>query len=143
MNHVHCSPPFSTAGPKRPMKEDIAFATTMAEEQGGLIEPALVAWSDTTDGTSSPPAEWCPTTESWWEYGAAHGGRLEVHAGRRSFIFAESSQFDSYDHFSPSPLVTIQDRSGRDWICLRSAMATSDPDSTACILTDSADPGFG
>jgi hypothetical protein len=141
MNHVHCHPPFSVTGPRRRIEEDIAFATIMAEEEGGLIEPALVAWSDKTDGSSSPPAEWCPTSESWREYGASHGGQLEVHAGRRSFIFAESGQFDSYDHFSPSPVVTIKDRLGRDWICLRTALP--DSDLAVCTLTDSVDPGFG
>jgi hypothetical protein len=143
MRYLHCLPPFSVSGPSRRIEEDIAFATHLAEEEGGLIEPALMAWSDQTDGRSSPPAEWCPTAESWWEYGASHGGQIEIHAGRRSFIFAESSQFDSYEHFSPSPMVTIHDQLGRAWICLRTLTTMPNRDLAACTLSDSVDPGFG
>jgi hypothetical protein len=141
MNTLHCKPPFSVSGPRRPIAADIEFAESIAEEEAGMLEPALIAWTDRFDGSSSPPEQCCPTPDSWHDYGASHGGRVEVHAGRRSFIFTESSQFDSYEHFSPSPIISLRDKAGREWTCLRTVGDSPDPQ--VCVPTDSAEVGFG
>jgi hypothetical protein len=141
MNTINCAPPFSVSGPRRPIKADMDFVSLIAEDESNLLEPVLIAWVDRFDGASSPPEQCCPTAESWRDYGASHGGRIEIHAGRRSFIFAESSQFDTYEHFSPGPFVSVCDKSGREWTCLRTAGTY--PDTAACVPTDSAQAGFG
>lgn len=141
MNTLHLKPPFAVSGMRHPISADIHFAALIAEDDAGMLEPALVAWIDRFDGSSSPPEQCCPTAESWREYGASHGGRVEVHADLRSFIFAESSQFDSYEHFSPSPIISLRDKSGREWTCLRTA--GNSPDPQLCVPTDSAEVGYG
>ncbi|TAL11232.1 MAG: hypothetical protein EPO02_05175, partial [Nitrospirae bacterium] len=87
-----------------------ALATSLAEADSEMIEPELVAWIDRPSTMASPVLEGCGGPNAWHDYGVTHGGRLEVDVdGVSAFIFAESSAFDSYDHFAPSPLVNLHD----------------------------------
>ena len=79
-----------------------ALAFSLAESDSELLEPELVAWIDRSTGKASPVLEGCAGPNGWREYGVSHGGLLQVDVdGETSFIFAESSQFDTYAHFGP------------------------------------------
>ena len=94
------------------------LAFSMAESDSELIEPELVAWIDRSAAMASPVLEGCGGPDGWHHYGVSHGGCLEVDvAGEASFIFAESSPFDSYDHFGPSPFRNVRDAQGNESIC--------------------------
>jgi hypothetical protein len=95
-----------------------ALAFSLAESASDLIEPELVAWIDRPSTKSSPVLEGCGGPDGWRNYGISHEGRLEVDVdGVASFIFAESSPFDSYDHFGPGPFVNLRDAQGTELIC--------------------------
>jgi hypothetical protein len=95
-----------------------ALALSLAESDSELLEPELVAWIDRPSTKASPVLEGCGGPDGWRDYGASHGGRLEVDInGEATFIFAESSPFDSYSHFSPGPFVNLRDSRGNEWIC--------------------------
>lgn len=95
-----------------------ALAFSLAESDSELLEPELVAWIDRHSTRASPVLEGCGGPDAWRDYGASHGGRLEVNInGEACFIFAESSPFDSYDHFGPGPLRNIRDAQGNESIC--------------------------
>jgi hypothetical protein len=90
----------------------------------------------------------CGGSDGWHHYGVSHGGRLEVVIdSETSFIFAESSNFDSYAHFSPGPFLNLRDRAGREWVCMASSLADPhnllSPSRTACIPVDEASCDFG
>ena len=96
-----------------------ALAFSLAESADDLIEPELIAWLDRRSTVTSPVLEGCGGPDAWHDYGVSHEGRLEVDVGDvASFIFAESSQFDSYAHFGPGPYVNLRDAQGRETICL-------------------------
>lgn len=125
-----------------------ARAYALAESDRDMIEPELVAWVDRSSGRTSPVLEGCGGPDGWRHYGIAHDGRLEVIVGgEASFIFAESSQFDTYTHFSPGPFLNLRDRAGREWVCLASSLADprnpQSPSHTACIPVDEASCEFG
>ncbi len=106
-----------------------ALAFSLAESDRELIEPELVAWIDRSTGMASPVLEGCSGPDGWRYYGISHGGRLEVDVdGDTSFVFAESSPFDSYEHFSPGPYRNHRDIQGNELIC--------QSDNTACVLLD-------
>jgi len=106
-----------------------ALAFSLAESDRELIEPELVAWIDRPTGMASPVLEGCSGPDGWRYYGISHGGRLEVDVdGDTSFVFAESSPFDSYEHFSPGPYRNHRDIQGNELIC--------QSDNTACVLLD-------
>ena len=95
-----------------------ALALSMAESDSELLEPALVAWIDRSAGKASPVLEGCAGPNGWRDYGISHGGRLEVDVdSETSFIFAESSPFDSYEHFGPGPYINLRDAQGNESIC--------------------------
>lgn len=95
-----------------------ALAFNIAESDSELIEPELIAWIDRPTAMASPVLEGCGGPNAWHEYGITHGGRLEVDVdGVASFIFAESSPFDSYAHFSPGPFVNLRDDKGNESVC--------------------------
>lgn len=95
-----------------------ALAYSLAEADSALLEPELVAWIDRPSSKASPVLEGCGGPDAWHDYGISHGGRLEVDIdGVASFIFAESSPFDSYDHFGPGPFVNLRDAQGIELIC--------------------------
>ena len=95
-----------------------ALAFSLAESDSELLEPELVAWIDRSAGMASPVLEGCAGPDGWRDYGVSHGGRLEVDVdGETSFIFAESSHFDSYAHFGPGPYLNLRDAQGNECIC--------------------------
>jgi hypothetical protein len=95
-----------------------ALAFSLAESDAELVEPELVAWIDRSAGKSSPVLQGCAGPNGWHDYGVSHGGLLQVDVdGETSFIFAESSQFDSYEHFSPGPYINLRDAQGNESIC--------------------------
>ena len=124
------------------------FAISLAESDSDLLEPELVAWVDHASGRASPVLDGCGGPDGWHHYGVSHGGRLEVIIdSEASFIFAESSQFDTYEHFSPGPFLNLRDRAGREWVCLASSLADprnpQSPSRTACVPVDEASCEFG
>ena len=95
-----------------------ALAFSLAGPDTGLLEPELVAWIDRSAGKSSPVLQGCAGPNGWRDYGVSHGGFLQVDVdGETSFIFAESSPFDSYKHFSPGPYINLRDAKGNESIC--------------------------
>ena len=106
-----------------------ALALSLADSDSELLEPELVAWIDRSTGMASPVLEGCSGPDGWRYYGISHGGRLEVDLdGDTSFIFAESSPFDSYEHFSPGPYRNKHDAQGNEFIC--------QSDGTGCVPLD-------
>ena len=94
------------------------LAFSLAESDGGLLEPELIAWIDRSSATTSPVLEGCGGPDGWRHYGVSHDGRLEVDVGgEASFIFVESSPFDSYLHFGPGPYRNLRDADGNESIC--------------------------
>jgi hypothetical protein len=95
-----------------------ALAFSLAESDAELVEPELVAWIDRSAGKSSPVLQGCAGPNGWHDYGVSHGGLLQVDVdGETSFIFVESSHFDSYEHFSPGPYINLRDAQGNESIC--------------------------
>lgn len=95
-----------------------ALAFSIAESEGELLEPELVAWIDRHSAKASPVLEGCGGPDGWRDYGASHGGRIEIEFnGEIGFIFAESSPFDSYEHFGPGPYRNMRDVNGNESIC--------------------------
>ena len=95
-----------------------AFAFSIAESEKNLLEPELVAWMDRSTGRVSPILEGCSGPDGWRDYGISHGGSLEVDVNDdTSFIFADASSFDSYEHFGPGPFRNIRDAQGNEFIC--------------------------
>ncbi|MFH1871671.1 MAG: AF1514 family protein [Pseudomonadota bacterium] len=125
-----------------------ALAFSLAESDNELLEPEVVAWSDRSSMTESPVLGGCGGPDGWHHYGVSHEGRLEVIVdSETSFIFAESSQFDSYAHFGPGPFLNLRDRAGREWVCLASSLADphnpQSPSRSACVPVDEASCEFG
>ena len=96
-----------------------ALAFSLAESDSQMLEPELVAWIDRSSRKTSPVLEGCGGFDGWHDYGVSHGGRVEVDVGEvASFIFAESSPFDSYEHLGPGPYLNLYDSDGNEMICL-------------------------
>ncbi len=113
-----------------------ALAFSVAESDSELIEPELIAWIDRSSTMASPVLEGCGGPDGWHNYGVSHGGRLEVDVdGEASFIFVESSPFDSYEHFSPGPFRNIRDAQGNESVCLAGGMACVPLDEWTSKLT--------
>lgn len=94
------------------------LAFSLAESNSELLEPELVAWLDRPSAKASPVLEGCGGPNGWRDYGVSHGGRVEVDVdGVTSFIFAESSPFDSYAHFGPGPFRNLRDARGNEAVC--------------------------
>jgi hypothetical protein len=148
MRTLNASQLFSGGASTSRFESARALAFTLAESDRELIEPELVAWIDRPSSKASPVLDGCGGPDGWRHYGISHGGRLEVDVdGVASFIFAESSQFDAYEHFSPGPFLNLRDRSGREWVCLASSLADPrnplSPSRAACIPVDEASCEFG
>jgi hypothetical protein len=95
-----------------------SLAATVAESDSELIEPELVAWIDRSSTLTSPVFAGRGGPEAWRDYGVSHGGSLEVDVGDdTAFIFVESSQFDSYDHFGHGPFRNLRDAQGNEYVC--------------------------
>ena len=95
-----------------------ALAISLAESDSELLEPELVAWIDRPAHKTSPVLEGCAGPNGWRDYGISHCGVLEVDVdGETSFIFAESSHFDSYQHFGTGPYINLRDAQGNECLC--------------------------
>jgi len=95
-----------------------ALAFDIAASGSEFIEPELVAWVDRSSARASPEVEGCYGPNGWHDYGLSHDGRLEVEVGdAMSFIFTESTRFDSYAHLGPGPFVNLRDAQGNLMIC--------------------------
>ncbi len=96
--------------------KSLAFSLALSGNE--LLEPALIAWIDRNSDKASPVLEGCSGPNGWHDYGVSHGGRLEIDVGdEASFIFAESSPFESYEHLGPGPFVNIRDAQGIEMVC--------------------------
>lgn len=127
MKTLHVPPPVADRGSR--FEAARMLASSLAESDSQLIEPEMVAWVDRSSTMESPVLEGCGGPDAWRDYGASHGGRLEVDVGdETSFIFAESSQFDSYDHFAPGPFRNLRDAQGNEFVC--------DSGGRACVPLD-------
>ena len=95
-----------------------ALAFSLAKSDTELLEPELVAWIDRSAGKSSPALKGCGGPNGWHDYGVSHEGILQVDVdGETSFIFAETSHFNSYEHFGPGPYINLRDAQGIEYIC--------------------------
>ena len=95
-----------------------ALAFSLAKSDSELLEPELVAWIDRSGGKSSPALKGCGGPNGWHAYGVSHEGILQVDIdGETSFIFAETSHFNCYEHFGPGPYINLRDAQGIEYIC--------------------------
>jgi len=118
MKDLTVSPPLTSGTATSRFNAARAMAITLAEADKELLEPELIAWIDRSTSMASPVLEGCSGPEGWHDYGVSHEGRLEVKVGSdSSFIFAESSPFDSYEHFGHGPYINIRDKQGNEMIC--------------------------
>ena len=129
MRTLNASQPLHCATPEARIAAARAIALSLAESDSELIEPEIVAWIDRPSAMASPVLEGCGGPVGWHDYGVSHGGRLEIDVdGVDSFIFAESSQSDSYEHFGPGPFRNLRDAQGNEFVCR--------PGGVACIPVD-------
>lgn len=148
MKTLTASQPYSGETSRSRFDAARALAFSLAESDSELLEPEVIAWNDRSSMRESPVLGGCGGPDGWHRYGVSHEGRLEVIVdSETSFIFAESSQFDSYAHFGPGPFLNLRDRGGREWVCLASSLADphnpQSPSRTACIPVDEASCEFG
>jgi hypothetical protein len=119
MKTLNASPLFPGGASASRFESARALAFSLAESDDELLEPELIAWLDLPSAMTSPVLEGCGGPDGWRNYGISHGGHLEVDvAGVASFIFAESSPYDSYAHFGPGPYFNVRDSEGNECICL-------------------------
>ncbi|HZV54458.1 MAG TPA: AF1514 family protein [Rhodocyclaceae bacterium] len=91
------------------------LARVCAREDSGVADPVLMAWCDRKTGRTSPVIEGSDPRYRWRDYGASHGGQLEVDVGDSyAFIYADCSDFGRYE---PSPYSNLVDDVGREYIC--------------------------
>lgn len=111
------------------------LAATLADNDAEVIDPVLVAWYDRKAARMSPVIEGADLRTRWHDYGASHGGKLEIDvAGDYAFIYADSSPFDSPD---PSPYVNLHDAQGNEYLCQSNMLRDPhDPTAEACVALD-------
>lgn len=118
MKHINVSRPLASGVPASNFESARALAYSLAESDPELLEPELIAWFDRSTGMASPVLEGCSWPYGWHDYGVSHDGSLEVDVGGEMiFIFAESSPFDSYEHFGHGPFVNLRNAQGDEMIC--------------------------
>ncbi len=118
-----------------------SMAAMFAEKDPDIIDPVVVAWYDHKSSRMSPVLEGCAIETSWHDYGESHSGKLEIDVnGEFDFIFADSSPFETYGPTRPSPYVNMHDQTGKEYVCLISALhRPHDPhlsSKDACVLLD-------
>jgi hypothetical protein len=108
-----------------------AFADTDTE----VIEPVLVAWYDRKAARMSPAIEGADLRTRWHDYGASHGGKLEIDVGDDfAFIYADGSAFDPYE---ASPYSNIKDDRGNEYLCQINLLGDlQQPTAEACVALD-------
>jgi hypothetical protein len=118
MKNLNVSQSFSGGASASRFEAAKVLAMSLAESDPELLEPELIAWLDRSTAMASPVLEGCSGSNGWHDYGVSHDGRLEVDVGgEATFIFAESSPFDSYEHFGHGPFINIRDAQGNEMIC--------------------------
>jgi hypothetical protein len=105
----------SDSGVALTYQQAAALAAKLAADDRDVIEPVLVAWYDRKGARMSPAIEGADLRSRWHDYGASHGGQLEIDVGGNyAFIYADSSAFDPYE---PSPYSNLRDKDGNEYIC--------------------------
>jgi hypothetical protein len=119
MKNLKVSQPLSGGSPASRFQAAKAMAFTLALAHPELFEPELIARKDRTTSMASPELEGCSGPYGWRDYGISHDGRLEVDVGgEATFIFAESTPYDSCEHFGPGPFVNLRADKDNEMICL-------------------------
>lgn len=111
------------------------LAASLADDDGEMSEPVLVAWYDRKDSKMSPVIEGADLRTRWHDYGTSHGGKLEIDVGDDyAFIYADSSAFDSYE---ACPYVNLHDANGNEFLCQVGLLDDPQvPQQKACIALD-------
>ncbi len=111
------------------------LAATFADNDAEVIEPVLVAWCDRKTARMSPAIEGADLRTRWRDYGASHGGNLEIDVGDDfAFIYADSSAFDPYE---ASPYSNLKDGQGNEYLCQINLLGDShNPTADACVALD-------
>lgn len=111
------------------------LAAMLADSDSAVIEPVLVAWYDRRSAKMSPVIDGADLRTRWHDYGASHGGKLEIDvAGDYTFIYAESSPFDPY---GPSPYTNLHDAQGNEYLCQTGLLKDArTPTREACVALD-------
>lgn len=131
MKQVHL-----TLSPKEiDYRKAVILANTVAEEDKEIGAPVLVAWYDRKAARMSPAIAGGNLRTRWHDYGASHGGCIEVDVGGDySFIYADGSAFEGY---GPSPYVNLWDRQGNEYICQTNMLSDPhSPSAGACVAID-------
>lgn len=131
MKHIHIGQSLSDIDYKRA----IAMADAAVDEDKTIITPTLVAWYDRKSERMSPAIAGADLQTRWHDYGASHGGQLEVDVGEDfAFIFADSSDYASY---GPSPYVNLRDDQGNEFLCqINKLRDPHHPGGDACTAID-------
>lgn len=110
------------------------LAAALADKDTEVIEPALIAWYDRRASRMSPVIEGADATR-WHDYGASHGGKLEIDvAGDYAFIFTDSSAFDPHE---AGPYMSLRDPQGNEYLCQTGLLKDSHvPTTDACVALD-------
>lgn len=111
------------------------LAAALADKDAEVIEPVLVAWYDRKGGKMSPVIEGADLRTRWHDYGASHGGKLEIDvAGDFTFVYADASAFDPYE---ASPYANLRDAKGEEYLCQIGLLGGSRvPNKEACVPLD-------
>lgn len=131
MRQLHISQPEPTLDYAHAM----ALATAIVGDDKEVIEPVLMAWYDRKAGLISPGIPGADLSTRWRDYGASHGGRLEIDVGDDyAFIYAEASSFDPYE---ASPYANLKDSQGNEYLCQINLLRhAGQPDAAACVPLD-------
>lgn len=110
MKHVQVSPGGDIDYGKAAMLADAAVG-----EDREIAAPMLMAWYDRKAERMSPAIAGADLRTRWQDYGASHGGQLEVDVGADyAFIYADSRDYEPY---GPSPYVNLHDSEGHEFLC--------------------------
>lgn len=111
------------------------LAATYADQDAEVIDPVLVAWYDRKAARMSPAIEGADLPTRWHDYGASHGGKLEIDVGDDySFIYADSSPFDP---FEVGPYSNLHDATGTQYLCQTGLLDDPHvPQKKACVALD-------
>lgn len=112
------------------------MAAVLADDDAEIIDPVLVAWYDRKAARMSPVIEGAELKTRWHDYGASHGGRLEIDvAGDYAFVYADSSAFAPYG--DDCPYINLRDAQGNEYLCQSGLLQDRHvPNDAACVALD-------
>lgn len=115
----------------------VQLAADLVERDVELIEPVLIAWYDRRNSRMSPVIEGNDQRTFWHDYGASHGGKLEIAVGDDyAFVYGDSSAFDPYDH-RDCPYANLRDAQGNEFLCQIGLLSDPHvPQKNACVALD-------